>query len=269
MNAQIQLNMLNHSQISGELLSIIIPAFNEDRFLGAVLERIYQTHLTIPFEVLVINDGSTDKTESVALAFQHQVRHQGWKNFRYFFKKNGGKGSAIHWGLCNGNGSLFLIQDADLEYHPSDYVYLLEPFLAPQESQRRLTSWDAMFGSRYIGWHTKYKALKHSKNPLFFIGGQLITLTANILFLQTLSDVCTGYKVFRRELLTRIDFDEPGFCWETQFAARILKNGGRIQECAIQYTPRTVAEGKKIRWWDGIQSLWVLCKERLKWTTLR
>ncbi len=223
------------------MLSLIIPVYNERATLDELFERLA---LLGDAQLVVVDDGSTDGSAERLdeLAAVHP-------NIRLIHKANGGKGSAIRAALPHLDGDIALIQDADLEYDPSDIPALIEPI------ERGLA--DVVYGSRlsggrpqraYLFWH--------------LVGNRLISLVANVLFNTTLTDLETGYKAFRTDVLRSLDLRADDFGIEAEITAQVCKRKLRIYELPIAYYGRTYAEGKKITWRDGFRALWILVRER-------
>lgn len=225
-------------------LSIIIPVFNEEKTIEALIKKVEAISLPIEKEIIVVDDGSSDNTKEILLKLRNQ--------FNFIFKEhkeNRGKGAAIKTGLQETSGDIILIQDADLEYDPNDYQKLIEPFLNQKA--------EVVYGSRQLG---KNKRGSWS----FYWGGRVLTLVANLLYGLKITDESTGYKVFKREIIENLDLESEGFEFCPEVTAKIGKRGIKIYEVPISYQPRSKKEGKKIRWKDGLKALWVLIKYKFK-----
>jgi Glycosyltransferases involved in cell wall biogenesis len=222
-------------------LSIIIPVYNEVNNIQEVIKRVESTKFHK--EIIVVDDGSTDGSREKL----NELRSRNSGLTVIFHNQNQGKGGAIHTALRYVTGELVLIQDADLEYDPSEYGPLLEPF---QESTVRV-----VYGSRNL-----------RKNPrvslAFFWGGVILSVVANILYGSRLTDITTGYKVFRTDLIKEIDLKGKGFEFCAEVTGRILRRHIPILEVPISYIPRSWDEGKKINSMDGLIALWFLTKIR-------
>ncbi len=231
-------------------LSILIPAYNEANTIVTLLEKVIASQLTgIEKEIIVIDDGSTDDTISLVNAFHEKNP----KNDITIIKqeKNQGKGAALQAGIKKATGNIILIQDADLEYDPEDYGNILKPILDGKA--------DVVYGSRFMGpqphrvlyyWHYR--------------GNKFITNFSNFFTDLNLSDMETGYKVFRSEIIKKIKLREKRFGVEPEITAKIAKiKGIRIYEVGISYYGRTYADGKKITWKDGIRALYCILKYNL------
>lgn len=222
-------------------VSIIIPVYNEEATVGEILRRVFAVRLTEwKKQVIVVNDGSTDATQEI-LAF--------WKKKATVIvsPKNRGKGAAVTEGLKYATGDMVILQDADLEYSPSDYPILLAPFADP-----RVT---VVYGSRFLGPHL-------STMYFYALGNKFVTWVTNILFNTNITDMETGYKVFRKSVLDGVRIRARRFDFEPEFTARILKAGHQIYEVPISYFGRKFSEGKKLTWRDGVVALGVLLRER-------
>lgn len=225
------------------LISIVVPVFNEARTVAEVIERLFAIDLPAPREVLVVNDGSTDGTREVLdqIAARPELRI-------IHAEKNGGKGSAIRTGFARATGTIVAIQDADLELDPREYGALLAPIINDGAM--------VVYGSRFLK--------KQPGIPLRTrLANRLLTTLTNVLYGSRLTDMETGYKVFRRELLSTMRLRCVQFDFEPELTAKVLLAGHRIVEVPIEYMPRRKDEGKKIRWFDGIDAVYVLIKYRI------
>lgn len=231
-------------------LSVVIPVFNEKTTIEDVLKRVQK--VKIDKEVVVVDDGSTDGTREL---LENLVsRSIEADNLRIFFQKeNQGKGAALQRAFKEARGEIILIQDADLEYDPNDYHRLLLPI-----------EWgkaDVVYGSRFRGEAQRVFFFWH------FVGNKLLTTLSNMFTDLNLSDVWTGYKVFRRAVLEEIRLQEKGFGFEPEITAKINKKKWRIYEVPISYWGRTYAEGKKITWKDGFKAIWCILRYNLEKTS--
>lgn len=216
-------------------LSIIVPVYNERNTIAKILELVKKVNIeNIEKEIIVVDDGSDDGTREILKSLQSEVAHI------LFHNQNLGKGAAIRTGLSKVTGDYVLIQDADLEYDPEDYIKLLRPVLK---------GWaEVVYGSRFTGEH---------RNIFFFhwLGNRFLTFVTNFLYNTTLSDMETGYKLFKTEIIKSLPLRCNRFAFEPEVTAKILKRGIRIYEVPISYVGREYSEGKKIRWTDGIIAL--------------
>jgi dolichol-phosphate mannosyltransferase len=243
-----QLQALPSVATSAETLSVVIPAYNEEATLAVVLNKVAAVKLSLNMEIIIVDDGSKDRTAEVARewAAGHST---GRITVKVVSKRNGGKGTAVRRGIEESTGEYVIIQDADLEYDPNDYPRLLEPILAGEA--------EVVYGSRITG-PDKPGSMK------FYLGGRLVTITTNLLYWSNLTDEPTCYKLFRGDLIRSIPLTCTGFEFCPEVTAKVLKRGLRIAEVPIRYFPRSIAEGKKIRSWDGVLALWELLKWRFK-----
>jgi glycosyltransferase involved in cell wall biosynthesis len=221
-------------------VTFIVPAFNEAASIGEVLTRVEA--LGLDRQVIVVDDGSTDGTAEVAAGFAdvHVVR-----------QSNRGKGAAIRAAIPLIEGDIVVIQDADMEYDPAEVPALIEPI------ERGVA--DVVYGSRLSGG-------KPQRAYLFWhlVGNRFLSLVTGVLFNTTLSDMESGYKAFRSNVLRSLDLRENDFAIEPEITAKICKQHLRIYELPISYYGRTYAEGKSITWRDGFKALWVLVRVRLE-----
>jgi glycosyltransferase involved in cell wall biosynthesis len=226
-------------------LSIIIPVYNEEQTIGEVVERVRNVDIgDVRKEIIIANDGSSDGTRRAIdeSAWRDDPRVRVYDNVI-----NLGKGAAIRLGLAHATGDILLIQDADLELDPQEYGGLLKPIL---ESGAQV-----VYGSRFLRRGSKLSLRT-------MVANRLLTWTTNILYGGRLTDMETGYKVFTREAMAGIRLRCVGFDFEPEVTAKLLKAGRRIVEVPIGYNPRRADEGKKIRWVDGVDALYVLFRYR-------
>lgn len=235
-------------------LSIIIPVFNEERTIEQVLRKITEVKLAgIEKEIIVVNDASTDATLSIISKFFNQ---QNRNNVRIFtHEKNQGKGSAVRTGIKEATGKYILIQDADLEYAPTDIVYLIEPI--------RKRSSLVVYGTRLRRLPNLRRDEKTVRFLFHYIGNRLLSLLTSILYGQWITDMETGYKLFPRRALKNLTLHSKSFDFEPEITAKLLKAGFRVLEIPISTNPRGYDEGKKLNTFrDGIVALWTLVKYR-------
>lgn len=224
-------------------LSIIIPVYNEQQTISDILRRVWDVPLKgWKKEIIVVDDGSTDKTREYLKVWEERCRV-------LYTPLNQGKGAAVTLGLSKASGDIVLIQDADLEYNPADYPILLEPFYD--------TRVHIVYGSRFLGAHL-------STMFIYSLGNKFVTFMTNILYNTNITDMETGYKVFRRKVLNGIKIHARRFDFEPEFTAKVLKSGYQIYEVPISYFGRKFSEGKKLTWRDGVTALWTLIKYRFE-----
>lgn len=223
-------------------LSVIIPVYNEKDTLPELLRRVQATGLAD--EILLVDDGSTDGTRELLDELSAAA-----DNLRVILhERNQGKGAAVRTGLQHASGEVLLIQDADLEYDPRDYPALLKPI------EEGLA--DVVYGSRFLG---------APRRPVMFwhmVANKLLTLLTNLLYDTILTDMETGYKVFRREVVQDLPLRAQRFDFEPEFTAKILKRKVRLFEVPITFNPRDYSEGKKIGLKDAFQAVWALFRYR-------
>ncbi len=214
-----------------------MPVYNEEATVSEILRRVFAVRIAgWKKEVIVVDDGSTDGTRAAL------KRWEG-KAIVIFQKKNQGKGSAITAGLLRVTGDIVLIQDADLEYNPQDYPTLLAPF-----DDTRI---HVVYGSRFLGPHL-------TTMFVYEVGNKFITFVTNLLFNTNITDVETGYKVFRHKVLAAMTLRAKRFDFEPEVTVKLLKAGYQIYEVPISYFGRKFSEGKKLTWKDGVMAIWTL-----------
>jgi glycosyltransferase involved in cell wall biosynthesis len=223
-------------------LTIIIPVFNEENTVNQILNKVNSQSLPgWEKQVVVVDDGSTDKTRNELKKWE--------KSCEVIYKKsNQGKGSAVVEGFKLAKGGIVLIQDADLEYDPADFPTLLKPF--------ETLSVDVVYGSRFLGGHL-------STMFVYAQGNKFVTLVTNILFNTNITDMETGYKAFRKEVIKGLEIHAKRFDFEPEITARVLKRGYQIYEVPITYFGRKFSDGKKLTWRDGVVALFTLIKLRI------
>ena len=250
-------DIINSTGISGKKqvaisrLSIIIPAYNEEKTIATILDRINEVKLisNIEKEVIIVDDCSKDRTGQVAQAYMSSTSELTINYFKYLRHEiNQGKGAAIHTGIAQATGEYLLVQDADLEYDPGEYNTLLKPIINAQA--------DVVYGSRFMGGN--------AHRILFFwhsIGNRFLTFLSNMFSNLNLTDMETGYKLFRTAIIQRIYLHEKRFGFEPEVTQKIsMIPGIRIYEVGISYYGRTFAEGKKIGWKDGFRAVYCILK---------
>jgi glycosyltransferase involved in cell wall biosynthesis len=222
-------------------LSVVIPVYNEKSTILEVLDRIRKVDLTT--EIIAVDDCSTDGTREIL-----QSLPQSEQLKIIFQPENRGKGAALRAGFAFVSGDIVVIQDADLEYDPSEYGNLIQPILANKA--------DVVFGSRFLGGPHRVLLFWHS------VGNSFLTTLSNMLTDLNLTDMETCYKVFRAEILRKITLKEDRFGFEPEFTAKVAKAKCRIYEVPISYSGRDYSEGKKIGWKDGVAAIYFILKYR-------
>lgn len=224
-------------------LSVVMPVYNEESTLEAIVGRVLTAHDDL--ELVIVNDASRDGTAAVL----EQIAARESKVRVFHHERNRGKGAALRTGFAQVTGDIVIIQDADLEYDPSEYPRLLEPIL--QDGA------DVVFGSRFLGggphrvcyfWHA--------------VGNRFLTFLSNMMNNLNLTDMETCYKAFRREVLDRIKLRANRFTFEPEFTAKVARAGCVIYEVPVSYHGRTYAEGKKIGWKDGMTAIGAILRYR-------
>jgi len=246
-------------------LSVLIPCYNERETIREIVARVRAVdmhmrvrdgrfglpvapdgtvELTVEKEIVIVDDGSQDGTRDILpeLAALPDV-------FVHYHERNRGKGAAVRTAIEHAAGDIMLVQDADLEYDPREYPALLQPIIEGRSQ--------VVYGSRFLGGPRKAMLFWH------MLGNKSLTLFTNILFDTILSDMETCYKVFTREVAQQLRLKSPGWGFDPEITAKILKRGYRIYEVPISYNGREYDEGKKISWRDGLTVMWTLLKYRL------
>jgi len=225
-------------------LSIIIPVYNEIETLREIIDVVASVQLPLDKEIVLVDDCSTDGSREL---IENEIRENGFRLLKVYHSVNQGKGAALRSGFKAATGDIVLIQDADLEYDPSEYPKLLAPILDGRA--------DVVYGSRFVGsgahrvhhfWH--------------MVGNRLLTLTSNMFTNLNLTDMETCYKVFRKPILDNIIVCENRFGFEPEITAKIAKQKCRIYEIGISLNGRSYDEGKKIGWKDGVRAFWCILK---------
>ena len=226
------------------LLSVVIPAYNEDRTIETLIDRVRA--VAIDKEIIVVDDCSSDATRQKL----EQLEAAGVIR-AFFHERNRGKGAALRTGFSQARGDVVIVQDADLEYDPDEYPKLLKPILDDKA--------DVVYGSRFAGGE--------SHRVLYFwhsVGNQVLTTLSNMFTGLNLSDMETCYKAFRREVIQQITIEESRFGFEPEITAKTAKLGCRVYEVGISYSGRTYKEGKKINWKDGVSAIRCILKYNLR-----
>ena len=229
-------------------VSILIPAYNEENTIIQVLQKVTESIPHIQKEIIVVNDCSTDTTR------EQLSKHKHLTTKIVHHENNKGKGASLQTAMKHATGDIIIIQDADLEYNPSEYERLIEPIL-----QQKST---VVYGSRFLQQPTLGK--QKWAIPTHYIGNKILSLITSILYLQKITDMETGHKAFTKEALQGITITSERFDFEPEITSKIIKKGIRIHEIPIQYNARTKKEGKKITWKDGIHAIKTLVYWRFK-----
>ncbi len=243
-----------------QLVSIVMPVFNERNTIETIVKRVQS--VDVSKELIIVDDGSTDGTREwlfeqfVQTSVDRDTCDKGSErsigdraDIRVLFhEKNQGKGEALKTGFQHAHGDIVLVQDADLEYNPNEYTRLLEPLIADQA--------DVVYGSRFWGSGVGQSSW------VSYLGNKLFTTLINVETGLSLTDVWTGYKVFKKKVLEDISLEESRFEMELELTLKVAQRKWRVVEVPISYQPRSQAEGKKIGWWDAIQSIKTLYRYR-------
>jgi glycosyltransferase involved in cell wall biosynthesis len=226
-------------------LSVVIPVYNEAATIAHLIERVRKAPIELPMELIVVDDASSDGTRAIL----EQLAAESPGDLRLLMHPvNRGKGAAVRTGLAEVRGEIVLIQDADLEYDPRDYPLLLEPILEGQA--------DVVYGNRFHGGPHRVLYFGH------YLANRALTLISNLVTGLNLSDMEVGYKVFRTEVVRRLELRSERFGIEPEITVKLSRLRCRIYEVPIRYYGRTYEEGKKITWRDGVAALWFILRYR-------
>jgi glycosyltransferase involved in cell wall biosynthesis len=230
------------SLVQSTMLSIVMPVYNEQRTVARAVVEVLNAQLPCPFELIVVNDGSTDGTTEILRELKHPrasvVEHP----------RNLGKGAALQTGAAVARGTHFIPFDADLEYDPADLARLLTPIMRGR--------CEVVYGVRLFGSNTRYQSYKHA------IGNRALTLAASLMYNASLSDIHTCLKLVPVALFRELKLTEDRFGLDTEITAKLLSRGISPFEVPVSYHSRSVLHGKKITWRDGVECLQVLARER-------
>jgi glycosyltransferase involved in cell wall biosynthesis len=228
-------------------LSIIMPAYNEEKTVESVVRRVIE-EVSCDFELIIVNDGSKDRTPEIIERLAADE-----PRIRTIHKENGGKASALKEGIAISRGDIVIIQDADLEYDPSEIAHVIQPILDGKA--------DVVYGSRFL--------VRRAARVLYFyhyLANKVITTISNLLTNLNMTDVETGYKAIRGPIIRAMVLTAHGFGIEIEITAKIAKWKAAVYEVPISYYGRTYEEGKKIGMWDGVMALWYIFQFNLFWT---
>ena len=222
-------------------LSVVIPVYNERKTLDELISRVEAVN--IEKEIIIIDDASTDGTRDLL------KKYEGQERFKVIYQsKNAGKGSALRAGFEKAEGEIIIVQDGDLEYDPKEYPQLIKPILDGRA--------DVVYGSRFLGGTHRVFFFWH------YVGNKILTTISNMCTNLCLTDMETGYKIFRREVLDAFTLKCNRFGFEPEFTSKVARHSFRVYEVPISYSGRGYEEGKKIDWKDGVAALWFIFRFR-------
>lgn len=229
-------------------LSIIMPVYNEEKTIREIIRQVINSNPKLKDkELIIVDDGSKDSTREILKKEYLNKKSSSIKVI--FHEKNQGKGAAIITGIKHVTGDIVVIQDADLEYDPNEYTKLIEPIINGQAK--------VVYGSRF-----PLKSKKPAITNPFYLANRILTITTNALYNAKITDEPTCYKIFDSNVLKSINLKCKRFEFCPEVTAKVRKKGYKIYELSISYNPRTVNEGKKIKWKDGVEAFWTLIKYR-------
>lgn len=232
-----------HTPMSPVKLSIVMPAYNEERTIAQAVMQVLRTSFPCDYELIIVNDGSSDRTSEILAALRHPsarvIEHP----------RNLGKGAALQTGAAAATGTHFVPFDADLEYDPEDLVRMIAPVMGGR--------CDVVYGARLFGANTRYQSYRHA------LGNRALTLAASLIFDASITDLHTCLKLVPVDLFRDLDLTEDGFGLDTEITAKLLARGITPFEIPVSYHSRSVSHGKKITWRDGVECLQVLARVRV------
>jgi len=234
-----------------KLFSIIVPVYNEDRTIGKLLKKLLGVKFPIDFEVICIDDGSSDNSGKIIKKIMKKN-----SKIQYFYKGNGGKGSAIRMGFKKSSGDILAVQDADLEYDPNDFLKMIKIIMSGKTN--------VVYGSRYMEDLGKFEKNDHLTYKIHLYGNKLLSFLSSLLYGAKLTDMETCYKMFTRNVYEKFNLVSDKFDIEPEITAKIIKSGEKIIEIPIRYHSRDFKDGKKITWIDGLIAVFSLVKWKFK-----
>jgi len=228
--------------LNNPFLSVIVPVFNEEKTLKKVFEKVKKAKPKNK-EIIFVDDCSTDNSLKILKQFEKEKNVQIFKH-----SKNQGKGTAIKTGLKHTTGKITIIQDADLEYNPEEYVTLIKPILKKETK--------VVYGSRFLN--------QKQKKTKFYYANKLLSFLTSIIYFKRITDIETCYKIIKTDIFKELRIESKGFDLDPEITSKLLKKGYNIKEIPISYFPRTRKEGKKIKLKDGIIAVYTLIKWKLR-----